>query len=165
MTMNKKTFMLSICMICVLAITFIVPATAHAERYPPYKWTIVSSTYEKTVNKGTLELFDEDTATRNGEKLSFHASDTRTGSLSGELKVSYATLTARLEFGYKNSFTVGKSKTTPELKKGTKVKAYFQAKNAMYKVEQKGVSTGRPTLYKTVYVYKPLNPTITLKYS
>ena len=137
----------------------------HAERYPPYKWTIKSSEYVGLVNTGGLVYWDKDTATKKGEKITITVSDSRAGGITGELKVSYSVITAKLGFGYKSSFKTEKSKQTKSLKKGETVRSYYQKRNKKYKVVQQGRSTGRPILTRTVYVYKPFSPTITFKYS
>lgn len=129
------------------------------------KWTIQSTERVGYANISAKTFYDKDSANAAGERFTYEVTKTRSGSISGELKVSYATLEAKLGFDYSEKTTLSKSKTTKALAKGEVVKVYYQTRDHKYKVVQKGTRTGLEPIYRTLYVYKPAQPKIIFEYS
>lgn len=129
------------------------------------KWTIQSTERVGYANTSEKKFYDKDSANAAGETFTYEVTKTRSGSISGELKVSYATLEAKLGFDYSEKITLSKQKTTKALAKGEVVKVYYQTRDHEYKVVQKGTRTGLEPIYRTIYVYKPAQPKIIFEYS
>lgn len=128
------------------------------------KWSISSSSYVGIVNVGSRVFYDKEQANASGERITMTVTKKYSGTISGELKVTLSALEAKLGFNYLKEFTVSKSKTSKALSKGETVYTYYQKRNKKYKVVQKGTRTGLEPIYRTVYVYKPFAPTITMEY-
>ena len=128
------------------------------------KWTIESSEYVGLVNVGDSVYYDKERASAAGEKITVTVKRSLSGGIKGELKVTKEVLTARLGFDYSTTFTVSKSKTSRALKKNEWVYTHYQKRNKKYKVVQKGTKKGMKTAHKTVYVYKPFTPQVTMTY-
>lgn len=136
---------------------------------PMYTYSIHSKKYVGDTHKNAKkEYIKKHVATRKGEKISAGHTVEKSGSISGTLWVSHSKLKAKLGFDYRVvKKTHSSSLSAGAKRRGEVIRAYGQETYAKYKVVQKKTwyaHLHRKPEYKTIYVYKPILPTISFTY-